>query len=63
MDNELITKEEEKEVLMSIAIILKRNCEKYSACGNCPLYGRHKPYVGHCCPISVGDNPTDWAID
>lgn len=63
MDNDLITSEEEKDVLIAMAIILKRNCEKYSKCRSCPLYGIHKPYVNFCCPISVGDNPSDWPID
>jgi len=63
MDNDLISKEEEKEVLMAMAVILKRNCEKYPECKGCPLYGIHKPYVGYSCPISVGQNPCEWAID
>lgn len=63
MDNDLITKEEEKEILLSMAVILKRNCEKHPECKSCPLYGRHTPYVGYCCPISVGYNPLEWAID
>lgn len=63
MDNDLISKEEEKEVLMAMATILKKNCEKYSDCNDCPLYGRYDPYCGYACPISVGQNPCEWAID
>ena len=63
MDNDLITKDEEKEVLIAMATILKRNFEKYSNCSACPLHGRYKPYVGSVCPISVGDNPCEWVID
>lgn len=58
-----MTEEEEKEVLTAMAVILKRNCEKYPECEKCPLYGRHAPYVGFCCPISIGDNPSVWPID
>lgn len=63
MDNDLITKEEEKEVLLAMATILKKNCAKYSECSGCPLFDRYEPYVGICCPISVGMNPCEWAID
>lgn len=63
MDNDLITKEEEKEVLLAMAVILKRNCEKYSECVGCPLYGTHRQYISYSCPIATGANPSDWDID
>ena len=63
MVNELITEREEKQILMTMASILKNNCEAHGTCEDCPLYGRHKPYVGESCPISVGSNPSDWVID
>jgi hypothetical protein len=63
MDNDLISKEEEKDVLLAMATILKKNCEKYSDCNDCPLYGRYNSYVGYVCPISEGDNLGEWAIN
>lgn len=63
MDNDLITKDEEKEVLIAMATILKKNCEKYSDCNECPLYGSYNSYVGYICPITSGDNPGEWVIN
>ena len=64
MDNDLISKEEEKEVLLSMAIILKRNCEKYEHCDKCPIYDRYKPehLHGKTCPFFNSNNPEDWLV-
>ena len=63
MTNDLITEKEERQILLTMAAILKNNCEKYSNCEECPLHGRYKSYAGNICPISVGDNPCEWALD
>lgn len=63
MDNELIEKEEEKEILLAMAAILKKNCDNHPDCVNCPLLGRYTNYIGFICPISIGDNPCEWALD
>ena len=63
MVNDLITEKEEKQILLTMASILKNNCENHTDCTDCPLLGRYKSYIGKICPISVGDNPCEWEID
>lgn len=64
MNNDLIEKEE-KEILVAMASILKKNCLNHQECRGCPLFDRYKPehLHGKTCPFFNSENPEDWLVN